>query len=544
MQPTWLSLLPPFIVLVSAFITKKIVRSLIFGIFAAGLIATNFSVIDSIKLVLIKMWNNSEIGLLSSWSSFWGSSSLFIYSFLIIVGILITLIAHSGGAFAYSNLMKKKIKNVEAAETATFFLSSSLFIDDYFNSLTVGSVMHSLTDAFRIPRVKLAFLVDSMAAPLCILSPISSWAGFILMQMQKSGISTSTANNSNLINAQPFYVYLHTLPYVFYSIILIASVFFIIRRKISFGSMRKYEESAKKTGNLFGNSKELKNEMPLVKEANKKNSNAIDMFLPILMLIGAVFLSMLFCGNFYLFGGSNSFLNALQNINSSKALFLGGLFTVVVTTLFFLIRKKINISSLPSICKEGTVLMFSSIIILILAWTFGDILSKNLETGVYLAQNLISSVDIRFLPFLFFLTGAITSFSTGSSWGAMAILLPIAMPMLISFSHATTPAEVTNIIGIFPTLGAILAGAVFGDHTSPVAVTSIMSAKSSGCHLMDHIQTQLTYALPVFIGTSIAFLFAGFLNNLSYSANLAISLGSGIIISFTILAIRNWMQKK
>jgi len=543
MEVTFLSLIPPLLVLFSAFITKDIIKSLVLGILSATLIATNFSITNTIKLTGIKLWENSEIGKLTSWNNFLSNQNLFIFSFIICVGIIITLIAYSGGTYAYSKLMRSKIESAKGAEAATFFLSSLLFVDDFFNSLTVGSVMHSVTDSFKIPRAKLAFLVHSMATPLSILIPISSWVGFILTQLKTSGIDANVTN-STLIIVNPFFIFLSSIPYVFYSLILITSVWFIIRKRISFGKMYQHEKIAQKTGNLFGNQPELNHTMQDANKRNKKNSSIYDMILPISFLIFSALFNILYSGNYWLLGGENSLVKTLQASNFMQSLFLSGIITLIFCILFFLFRGKILFTEMPKIFNEGFMLMASTIVILILAWTFGNLLKDYLHTGDYIANILISSVDIRLLPFLFFLTGAITSFSIGSSWATIAILIPIAIPMLISFSGVAIPTNAENIIGFLPTLGAIFSGAIFGDHTSPIGSASIMAAKSSGCNLMDHVQTQLAYAIPVFISTAIAFLMAGFLNKFSFVINLSISLVSGILICLLILSIRDKMQKR
>ena len=250
MQNNWLSIIPPLIVLVLAFTTRRVILSLLCGIISAALILNNFAPYQSLKTVISKIWTTSELGSLTSWDAFKSNWSLFIFLFLLMLGMIIVLVNHSGGAYAYGNYIKKKLKTQKAVQTSSLTLSLLFFIDDHFSALTVGSVMHALTDRFNIARAKVAFLVDSMAAPLCILAPISSWAAYIIMQLKKSGVS-SVAQNGTYVLADPFLVYLKTIPFIFYSIIMIASVWFLVRRNLSVGLMHKHEAIANKTGNLF-----------------------------------------------------------------------------------------------------------------------------------------------------------------------------------------------------------------------------------------------------------------------------------------------------
>jgi Na+/H+ antiporter NhaC len=537
------SLIPPLVVLVCGFWTRRVLLSLTCGILTAGLIATNFAPISAITLVSSYFWSNTELANLTSWQTFWNGSHMFIALFLVLLGIIVTLIGHSGGAYAYGRTIRKYVHTKKGVESSALALSSCLFIDDYFNSLTVGAVMHSVTDTFKIPRVKLAFLVDSMAAPVAILAPISSWTPFILGQLHESGI-VSNITPSTKVLADPFFVYIGTLPFIFYSFLTILSGWFIVRYSISFGEMGRHEAIAEETGNLFGGKKRGRLGIRSPHERNMESLCMADFIIPIVTLLVSVIICILYTGDYYLLGGGKTLLEALQHTKAELALFIGGCFTLLVSFILLFVRKKIHLIEVPHILFEGTALMGPAIIILLLSWTLGDLLREDLLTGQYLAHIMIGSINVKFFPVMFFLTAAATSFALGSAWGTIAIMFPIAVPMLIQFLGLSTPASIHNLELLFPTLGAILSGAVSGDHISPISDTTIMSSTSTGCHHIDHVTTQLTYSLPVLVASAIAFLMVGILIDYPWWITVGGSLGIGIIISFASLKFLDMRSKK
>ncbi len=543
MQNSWIVLLPPIISLVVAFLTRRVVLSLFLGITSAVFIATNFSIAQTIVMVVQKIWLTTELSSLASWKTFWANYNLFICLFVFIIGVVVELINHTGAAATYSKFMGKRLKSAKYTEMSSLILSSFLFVDDYFNSLTTGSVMHSLTDRFKIPRVKLAFLVDSMASPLCVLVPVSCWSAAIIAPLRNAGI-TDIASKNVTVNTDTFWVYLNMIPFMFYSFIVIASAWFIVLNRISFGSMSKQEKIAQKTGNLFGGKKPIARKIREVSEYATENSSLWDFVVPIFMLFVSVMLGLLYSGGFYLFGGNNSLLRAFQNSEIAIALFLSSIFTLLFSILYFLLRKTLKPKEIPSIALEGINLMLPAIIILILAWTLGGLLSNDLNAGQYLAQILVGSVQVQFMPIMFFLISFITSFVTGSSWGTMAILIPIAVPMLFSFLNLPVPTAAENIPMLFPVLGAIVSGGIVGDHISPISDTTVMSSASTGSHHIDHVKTQMTYAIPIMCATGIAFLASGFLIKYSLFIGMIVPVGIGIIISFSSLQIMQFLYKR
>ena len=544
MQNSWIVLLPPILVLILAFSTHRVIFSLLCGITTAAFILNDFSISQTINTVITRIWETSELGTLSNWQAFKNNWNLFICLFLIMLGVIIVLINHSGGAYAYGNFVKKKLKTSKNTQSASLILSLLFFIDDHFSSLTVGSVMHSLTDKFKIARAKTAFLVDSMAAPLAIIAPISSWAAYIIMQLRKSGISDTTLLGTYIDN-DPFLIYIKTIPFVFYSLIMIVSVWFIVRKNISIGLMNKYEKIAQKTGNLFGGKPAVTKKIREINEKNKACASMMDFLLPIITLISTVVISILYTGDFYLFGGNNNFLEAFKASKSANSLFIGGVVCLCITLILFFAKKKVSLKELPHIFAQGYKLMGSCIIVLVLAWTFSGLLKDDLLTGQYLANLLLGHVSVKILPLLFFIVSAVTSITMGSAWGCMAVMIPIAIPMITSLLQLTIPTTIQSAPILLPTLGAILSGAVSGNHISPLSDTTIMSAASSGSYHIDHVRTQHSYAFPVLFCTGLAFAISGFLINFtSLYINFLISFAFGIACNFGYLWIRNKLENK
>lgn len=501
------SILPPLLVLVLGYWTRRIILSLICGIILAALIASDFQLLNSLKILSLYLIANSEIDKILNPSMFWETWNLFICIFLLVLGIYVVLLQHSGGVFAYGKFVQRFVKNKKDAETCSLALSHILFMDDYFSSLTVGSVMHPITDSHKIPRAKLAYLVDSMSAPLAILCPFSSWVAAVLGFLRENGISEHLTPNTSII-ASPLITYFQIIPYLFYSFIIISSTWFVVRWRISFGLMKRYEHTATTSGNLFGGAKD-----PHRHKKNKDHSlettALIDFIFPVLTLLFCVLIGMLYSGDWLGLGGERGFMSAMQNSKAAIALFLGGNLALFVCISFFIIRKKIQLSELPELFLEGIQLMAPAVIILLLAWTLGDVLRNQLHTGDYLASLISNSVPMVWLPTLFFFIATLIAFAIGSSWGTAAMLFPIAIPMVVSLQALPHIPTISEIPIIYPVLGAILSGCVAGDHISPISDTTIMSVTSTKSYLVDHVQSQLPIAMPFIIMTGFAFLIAG-----------------------------------
>ena len=527
---SWLVLFPPVIILVAALISKRLNPSIILGLISAALVAQHFMIMPAINLLITRLFKQVT-----------DPENIYLYGFLIILGILISLLEYIGAALAFAHRLITRLKTAKSAQTATMVISSILFIDDYLSCLTSGYVMRPLFDRFRLPRVKLAYLIHSLSAPLVILAPISSWIALITSQLENAGISP-LANHTTRIIADPFYIYLQSIPYIFYSIILIMSVWLVVRRSLSFGQMHEQEVIADTTGNLFGGKEPLTG----TTTAQKTTSGSVwELVFPLFLLIVIFISGIAWAGGYWLFGGSYSFVYALQKNNQTALmLFLASIITLSVTFLINLMNNKINGTVfLKKIVPNGIAMMQSSIIMVFLASTFGIMLREDLQTGIYLAQVLQGAISIALLPFLFYLISIIAAFITGSAWGTIALMIPIATQMITTLSAVPLPASPADISILFPALGAIFSGAVCGNHISPIAETTIMSANSAGCYPIDHAITQFWYALPAVIGAGISFIVCGFLISAAPLFSIGVSLGVGLIFSLATLALANRFGK-
>lgn len=513
-------LLPPILVLISAFILRKLNPSLAIGILSASFIASGFSVTGTSQLAGVRLFNQLR-----------DPDYLYLYGFLLIVGILIVLLNKTGGAQAFAHAITRHIRSKKAAETSSILMSSILFIDDYLSNLTVGYVMRPLTDKFEIPRAKLAFLIHSLSGPLVIMVPVSSWVAMITSQLDLAGIGIQEPHIK--IVADPFFVYLNTIPFIFYSILIISSVWFIVRKKISYGPMRTQEKIAQESGNLFGGKKTITEP---IEHHEKSSGTIVDLILPLIVLISSVFTGILYVGGFWLFGGNRSLLESFQNNTQTFfALFSAGLITLLFSFVFAYVRQLIKKNDISFIVKNGAILMQGAVLMVFLASTFGTILKHDLQVGTYIAQALIGSIYISLLPLLFFIISTIIATITGSSWGTIAIMTPVTIQMLVTLLHLDGPVTLDQIPILLPILGAVFSGSVCGDHISPISETTIMAATSSGAYPIDHAYTQFFYALPAILSTAVAFLISGLLSGYSLTIMLIGSLLAGLLSCFLLL---------
>jgi Na+/H+ antiporter NhaC len=501
----WIVVIPPLLVLGLAVLTHRVLFSLFIGIVASALIVTNWQITSTVLFILHNFWQQ-----------LYDASNLYTFAFLIILGMIISLMSAAGGTSAYGTIIKNILKSARSAKFSSIILSLLFMIDDFFSCLTVGCIMRPLTDSFKIPRAKLAFLIDSLAAPLVIIMPVSTWIAMLLMQLDKAGISDVIADKP-IFNADPFLTYLQIIPYVFYSFIILTSVWFIIKYNISFGLMRTHEEIAQKTGNLFGGKEPQKTTIT----ESPKCGSLFDFMYPLVSLIII------------------SFLGFLYSHDAFFAFLVGSIFSCLTSLALMMARNKITTKQLKPVAIEGYELMIGSIQILFLAWTFSSILKNDLQTGQYIAHLLLGSLPGWFLPSMFFMASLITAIATGSSWGTIAVMIPIAVPMVATFFGVSTPASITSVPMLLPVLGAIFSGAVAGDHVSPIGTTTVMSATSAGAYLDDHVWTQLPYALPALIATIIAYIISGILVGYPWWISSTVSLASGIVISLGGLYLLN-----
>ncbi len=525
MQNTWLVILPAILVLIISVSTRNVIISLLIGIISACFIASDFSIIGTINLIIYRVIEQSNIK--SLFISGQSSGHLFTFGFLICLGILISFITATGGAVAYGKIIEHKLKNKKNVQTMSLIVSSFLFLDDYLSSLITGYIIKPLTDKFKIPRAKLAYLLDALSAPLCVLIPLSSWIALILTEFRTSGIN-QIQDTGVIVLVDPFKVYLNSIIFMFYPILSVLDAFLIVRKRISFGLMHEHELKAEATGDLFNGKKPI--DIKLDISMNNKDSSIWDFILPIS--------SFLVLTLFFLFHLADWSISNILSVNPLIALFGSSFLTVIFSIFYFVIKKKILIKDLKNIIISGFNLMRNSLVVLLLAWTLGSILEQDLHTGQYIASILISAIPAFLLPFSIFVTSAIIAASTGSAWGTIAIMMPLSIPTAVEFTSSVIPATIEHAYLVYPVIGALISGAIAGGHISPISDSTVMAATSAGAYHVDHLITQLYYVIPAIIASSISLIVSGLL--LKYFAcgqilSGFISLIIGILISSSLL---------
>lgn len=514
---SWFCLLPPLVVFLIGVLTHRVSTALIIGLILGAFIAGDGDFIDAWRILKDHVWSNLEIDQVTSWGDFLQADHLLIISFLLGLGILVEMIRRSRSAFAFVHFCRSFMQDKRSVETGALVLSHFLCLDDYLSSLTVGSVMRPLTDRFRIPREKLAFLADSMSAPLTVISPISSWAAAIIGFLSENGIQEQIGAGVLLLDS-PYQIYLRVLPFVFYSYSLIAMVWWMVRWRLSYGEMRRQELHAEE---------KVEPSEEQFDQDDRISASLFDFFLPIFTLFIGTFGLILFFGKWSLMGGDRSFIEALQRAPISPALLFATLIALIVSGIRYLIKGLLSWKELCSTVGNGMRLMYSACCVLLLAWVLGTLLRIDLRTGDYLASLLSQSISIEWLPFIMFINASLISLALGSSWGTAAILFPIALPMTISMYGLDAPVGSEQLSILFPVFGAILSGSVFGNHISLIADTTVMASASASCNHMAHVNTQFGYAMPICIATAIGFLFSGYLAE----EPLIISLGVPLFVS-------------
>ena len=467
MSATIWSILPPVIAIVLALITKEVYMSLLIGILSGALLYTKFNIISTVETTFQIM--GDKIG---------GNADIVI--FLVLLGILVALITKSGASRAYGSWASNSIKTKKGALLATAVLGVVIFVDDYFNCLTVGTVMRPVTDRYKITRAKLAYIIDSTAAPICIIAPISSWA---------AAVGSSLPEGSSL---DGFTLFLQTIPFNFYALFTLAFVLFIILSGIDYSKMKAVEES----GDMG-----IEESFSEQEENVSSKGKVIDLILPIVVLIVSCIAMMLYTGG--IMDGAN-IVDAFANCSSARSLVMGSFIALVITFLFYIPRKVISFNEFCDCFVAGFKAMTPAVMILSLAWTLSGICSEEyLNIGGFVSSVIGGNATIAMLlPVLFFLVSLGLAFATGTSWGTFGILIPIAIAI---FGDAS---------GMIPVcVAAILSGAVCGDHISPISDTTILSSAGAQCKHIDHVSTQIPYALTVCIPCIVGFLTAGITSN-------------------------------
>ena len=492
------AMLPPIIAIALALITKEVFSSLFIGILSGAILATDFSPVGTMDVVI-------KQGFISAVS---GTAGIFI--FLIELGILVALVNKAGGSKAFGDWAKTHVKTKVGAALCTFVLGILIFIDDYFNCLTVGSVMRPVTDKHKISRSKLAFLIDATAAPICMIAPISSWA---------AAVSQYAADGEGIS------LFIMAIPFNFYSLLTIVFVLALILMKFDFGPMRKHEENAE-NGDLFSG-KQVKQE----EEIPCEKGRVLDLVLPIAFLLIASIFALVYVGGIF---DNGNFITSLSDTDATVALPWGGLIALILTVIYLAIRKVVSFNESMSAIPKGFIAMVPAILIL----TFATAL-KNMtgELGAsFFVGNLMSKVPdflLKLLPAIIFIVACILAFATGTSWGTFGILIPIVMAM-----YPTQTADPLYVIGI----SACLAGAVCGDHCSPISDTTIMSSAGAECEHLNHVSTQIPYAIYVAVVSFISFVIAGFVPYWYVALPIAIAILIGSLFLTRYFLRKKWAK--
>lgn len=491
---TVFALLPPVVAIALALITKEVYSSLFTGIIVGALLYSN----GNLELMMNTMFFNESGGMVFKLANSWNIGILI---FLVMLGMLVALMNKAGGSAAFGKWASKRIKTRIGAQLATMVLGILIFVDDYFNCLTVGSVMRPVTDTHKVSRAKLSYIIDATAAPVCIIAPISSWAAAV----------TSSVPSDSGING--FAVFIQTIPYNLYAILTLVMLVAITLLRVDFGPMKRHEMNAI-AGDLFttpGRPYEGNEE-----EVIKENSHVLDLILPVAVLIASCIISMIYTGGFF---EGTSFVDAFAGSDASVGLVLGGAVTLAFTFVYYMMRDVLTFQEFTECIPDGFKSMIAPIMILTLAWTLSG-MTNLLGAKVFVADLVEHSAQGMqgFLPMIIFLVAAFLAFATGTSWGTFSILIPI-------------------VIGVFPSgqmmaisIASCLAGAVCGDHCSPISDTTIMASAGGHCEHVNHVATQIPYVALVAAVCMVGYFIIGVLQAVGMAQLSLISLPICIVI--------------
>ncbi len=489
---TFWALVPPIVAIGLALITKEVYSSLFLGILMGGLLYSGFSFEGTITHIF-------EDGIIGSLSD---SYNVGILVFLVILGAMVCLMNKAGGSAAFGQFAASKIHSRVGAQLATILLGVLIFIDDYFNCLTVGSVMRPVTDKFQVSRAKLAYLIDATAAPVCIIAPISSWAAAVTGFVE---------------GEDGFSIFMRAIPYNFYAILTIVMMVGMVLLKVEFGSMKLHERNAVKgdlyttPGRPYGQAKE---------EQLSAKGKVMDLLIPILSLIICCVIGMLYTGGFF---EGTDFVTAFSASDASLGLTYGSFFGLVITIGLYQIRRVLRFSECMACIPEGFKAMVPAIMILTFAWSL-KAMTDSLGADVYVAGVVEASAKgfLMFLPAIIFLVGCFLAFATGTSWGTFGILIPIVVSV---FQNSNPQLMIISI-------SACMAGAVCGDHCSPISDTTIMASAGAQCDHVNHVSTQLPYAVSCAVVSGLSYLIAGILVTAGAPGILSLPIAIALMLGF------------
>jgi len=495
MYASFWALVPPVVAIVLALITKEVYSSLFVGIVIGGLFWSGFSFENTV----LHVFQDGIVGVLTD------SYNMGILVFLVILGIMVCMMNKAGGSAAFGRWASVHIKTRIGAQLATIVLGVLIFIDDYFNCLTVGSVMRPITDKHQVSRAKLAYLIDATAAPVCIIAPISSWAAAVTGFVE---------------GEDGFSIFLRAIPFNYYALLTILTMVLLVVLKIDYGSMRVHEDNALR-GDIYTTP-----DRPYADAQDdvvEEKGGMIDLVFPILVLIGCCIIGMLYSGGFF---SGVSFVEAFSASDASVGLMLGSFFAFVITVIFYALRRVLKFTDSMACIPDGFKAMVPAILILTFAWTL-KAMTDSLGAAEYVAGIMETAATglVNFLPAIIFLVGCFLAFATGTSWGTFGILIPIVVAVF----------QGTNETMMIISISACMAGAVCGDHCSPISDTTIMASAGAQCNHVNHVSTQLPYAMTVAAVSFVTYVIAGFVQNAWICLPIGIVLMTGTL--FVIRAI-------
>ena len=473
MYASFWALVPPVVAIVLALITKEVYSSLFVGIVIGGLFWSGFSFENTV----LHVFQDGIVGVLTD------SYNMGILVFLVILGIMVCMMNKAGGSAAFGRWASVHIKTRIGAQLATIVLGVLIFIDDYFNCLTVGSVMRPITDKHQVSRAKLAYLIDATAAPVCIIAPISSWAAAVTGFVE---------------GEDGFSIFLRAIPFNYYALLTILTMVLLVVLKVDYGSMRVHEDNALR-GDIYTTP-----DRPYADAQDdvvEEKGGVIDLVFPILVLIGCCIIGMLYSGGFF---SGVSFVEAFSASDASVGLMLGSFFAFVITVIFYALRRVLKFTDSMACIPDGFKAMVPAILILTFAWTL-KAMTDSLGAAEYVAGVMETAATglVNFLPAIIFLVGCFLAFATGTSWGTFGILIPIVVAVF----------QGTNETMMIISISACMAGAVCGDHCSPISDTTIMASAGAQCNHVNHVSTQLPYAMTVAAVSFVTYVIAGFVQN-------------------------------
>lgn len=522
-------IIPPLLTITLAFVTKDVIVSLFLGILSGCVIAAG----GNPALALMNATDLFAASLSDGWN-------IRIFLFCALLGALVGMLSKTGSAQAFGTWVSKKLKTRTGSQFVTFLFGIIVFIDDYFNSLTVGTVMRSINDKNKVSRAKLAYILDSTAAPVCILAPVSSWVVTVMSIVRD-------AEGFDKLGISDLEFFIRAVPYNLYALTTLLMVACIIFFKRDFGPMRASELSAQKTGVLWNEEKYgvISGD---IKEEKTVRAKAIDMLFPIVLLIVCALVFFPLVTYLNAVDGENisslmqamhsmSLREAFINTDSSYALFYAIIFTLVFTYVYYLARRLMNLKEASQAVRDGIKSMIPALIILVMAWSIGTVIRSSpadggLGLGRYLSEAVVGSgFPLWIIPAVVFVLSAVIAFATGTSWGTFGIMIPLVMPIVVGLiqGQGQNPSESLN--SVFICISAVLGGAVFGDHASPISDTTILSSTGASCPHLEHVATQMPYALFAALCSFAGFIAGGiFMNPLASWAAVLIIFMLGMII--------------